>query len=113
MEDQVDDRSGEAQNGEERPPADAVWSRPEKHVSLQTVERLSVYRRALEELDREGVEYVHSQKLADLVNAPAGCFVEHTDITAKLELLSFLVRSSGEQPDDEARPPETLGGAAV
>jgi redox-sensing transcriptional repressor len=249
----VDDRSGAAQSGAERPPADAVWSRPEKHVSLQTVERLSVYRKALEELDREGVEYVHSQKLADLVNvtpaqlrrdlasfgtfgnisrgynvyqmsrtigrilgtsetqavalfgvgdlgrallsyrgfeergfhiavafdvvadkvgrvfagrrcyhvneletvlpefevrmavlatrteglqalvdriagsgvhailnfvpklvkAPAGCFVEHTDITAKLELLSFLVRSSGEQPDGQAGPAEVMGGAAV
>ena len=42
--------------------------RPEKHVSLQTVERLSVYRKALEELDRDGVEYVHSQQLADLVS---------------------------------------------
>jgi redox-sensing transcriptional repressor len=41
--------------------------RPEKHVSVQTVERLSVYRRVLEELDRDGVEYVHSHELADLV----------------------------------------------
>lgn len=38
-----------------------------RHVSLQTVERLSVYRRVLEELDREGVEYIHSHELADLV----------------------------------------------
>ncbi len=41
--------------------------RPEKRVSLQTVERLSVYRKVLEELDRDGVEYVHSQELAPLV----------------------------------------------
>jgi redox-sensing transcriptional repressor len=63
----VDDR-GSTQRGTDAGLGDAVLSRPEKHVSLQTVERLSVYRRALEELDREGVEFVHSQKLADLVN---------------------------------------------
>ena len=45
-----------------------VPARPEKHVSLQTVERLSVYRKALEELDRDGVEFVHSQQLAELVS---------------------------------------------
>ena len=34
------------------PPSGAAAARrPEKHVSLQTVERLSVYRRVLEELD--------------------------------------------------------------
>lgn len=41
--------------------------RSDKRVSLQTVERLSVYRKVLEELDHEGVEYVHSQELAPLV----------------------------------------------
>lgn len=41
--------------------------RAEKHVSSQTVERLSAYRRILEELDHEGVEYVHSHQLAALV----------------------------------------------
>lgn len=46
----------------------AAPARPQKHVSLQTVERLSVYRKALEELDRDGVEYVHSQQLAELVS---------------------------------------------
>ena len=34
--------------------------RPAKRVSLQTVERLSVYRKVLEELDRDGVENIHS-----------------------------------------------------
>lgn len=38
--------------------------RPEKRVSLQTVERLSVYRKVLEELDRDGTEYIHSHELA-------------------------------------------------
>ena len=33
-----------------------------------------------------------------LVKAPAGCFIEHTDITARLELLSFLVGSAGLTP---------------
>jgi len=42
-------------------------SRPDKRVSLHTVERLSSYRRILEELDHEGVEYIHSQSLAALV----------------------------------------------
>lgn len=42
-------------------------SRPERRVSLQTVERLSVYRKVLEELDGDGVEYIHSQQFADLV----------------------------------------------
>lgn len=41
--------------------------RTDKRVSLQTVERLSVYRRVLEELDGDGVEYIHSQQLAALV----------------------------------------------
>lgn len=61
------DDENTAQKGADATPG-AARSRPEKHVSLQTVERLSVYRKALEELDREGVEYVHSQQLADLVN---------------------------------------------
>jgi redox-sensing transcriptional repressor len=38
-----------------------------KRIPVQTVERLSDYRRVLEELDRRGVEHVHSQQLADLV----------------------------------------------
>jgi redox-sensing transcriptional repressor len=41
--------------------------RPAKRVSLQTVGRLSVYRKVLEELDRDGVEDIHSHDLADLV----------------------------------------------
>jgi redox-sensing transcriptional repressor len=41
--------------------------RPEKRVSLQTVERLSVYRKVLEELDRDGVQDIHSHELAALV----------------------------------------------
>ena len=46
---------------------EAPQMRPDKHVSLQTVERLSAYRRVLEELDRDGVEYIHSQQFAGLV----------------------------------------------
>jgi redox-sensing transcriptional repressor len=46
---------------------EAQETRPDKHVSLQTVERLSAYRRVLEELDRDGVEYIHSQQFAGLV----------------------------------------------
>lgn len=36
-------------------------------ISLHTVERLSVYRRALEELSREDIQYIHSHQLAALV----------------------------------------------
>jgi len=39
----------------------------QKRVSLQTVQRLSVYRKVLEELDHDGIEYVHSHELAALV----------------------------------------------
>lgn len=39
-----------------------------KKISLHTVERLSVYRHALEELGREGVEFIHSHELAALVS---------------------------------------------
>ena len=46
--------------------SDAALKPAEKRVSLQTVERLSVYRRILEELDRDSVEYVHSQQFASL-----------------------------------------------
>jgi redox-sensing transcriptional repressor len=42
-------------------------AREQKHVSLQTVQRLSVYRKVLEELDHDGTEYVHSHELAALV----------------------------------------------
>jgi redox-sensing transcriptional repressor len=60
--------AGAAAPGVERPAAvGPVARRAEKHVSLQTVERLSVYRRVLEELDRDGTEYIHSQQLADTV----------------------------------------------
>jgi redox-sensing transcriptional repressor len=38
-----------------------------QRVSLRTVERLSVYRRALEELELEGIEYIPSHRLAALV----------------------------------------------
>ena len=38
-----------------------------KKISLHTVERLSVYRHALEELGREDVEFIHSHELAALV----------------------------------------------
>lgn len=37
-----------------------------RRVSLQTVERLSTYRKVLEEMHQEGTEYVYSQQLAEL-----------------------------------------------
>jgi redox-sensing transcriptional repressor len=55
------------QRGGERGEVQPNDRRPEKRVSLQTVERLSVYRKILEELDRDGVEYIHSQQLAEMV----------------------------------------------
>jgi redox-sensing transcriptional repressor len=58
--------STDEQTGRE-PEASAPQQRPAKRVSLQTVERLSVYRKVLEELDRDGVENIHSHELADLV----------------------------------------------
>lgn len=39
----------------------------DSRISLPTVERLSVYRRALEELGHEDVQYIHSHQLAALV----------------------------------------------
>jgi len=42
-------------------------ARPVKPVSLHTVERLSVYRRMLDELSHDGVEFIHSHHLAALV----------------------------------------------
>src|SRR5512145_1018227 len=41
--------------------------RTDRRVSVQSVERLSMYRRLLEELHYEGVEHVYSQQLADMV----------------------------------------------
>ena len=49
------------------PEAPTPQKRPAKRVSLQTVQRLSVYRKVLEELDRDGIEYIHSHELAELV----------------------------------------------
>lgn len=42
--------------------------KPLRKISLHTVERLSIYRRALEELVHEGVQFVHSHELAALVD---------------------------------------------
>jgi redox-sensing transcriptional repressor len=39
----------------------------DRRVSVSTVERLSVYRKVLEELHYDGVEYAYSQQLADMV----------------------------------------------
>ncbi len=47
--------------------SDAAAKKGDRHVSVSTVERLSVYRKVLEELHFEGVEYVYSQALADMV----------------------------------------------
>lgn len=44
-----------------------MTAKEQKRVSLQTVQRLSVYRKVLEELDHDGTEYVHSHELAALV----------------------------------------------
>jgi redox-sensing transcriptional repressor len=48
-------------------PAGPAGKKIERHVSVSTVERLSVYRKVLEELHYDGVEYVYSQQLADMV----------------------------------------------
>ena len=56
--------SSSEQNGSDATPPQA---RPAKRVSLQTVERLSIYRKVLEELDHDGVENIHSHELAELV----------------------------------------------
>ncbi len=42
-----------------------------KNISLRTIERMSVYRKVLEELNREGVENVFSHQLAGLVGVTA------------------------------------------
>jgi redox-sensing transcriptional repressor len=45
----------------------AAHDKRDQKVSLHTVERLSVYRRKLEELSADDVEYIHSHELAALV----------------------------------------------
>ena len=45
----------------------ALTDKKDQKVSLHTVERLSVYRRKLEELSTDEVEYIHSHQLAALV----------------------------------------------
>ena len=42
-----------------------------KRISLATVERLTVYRSVLEELHEEGVEFVYSHKLAEMIGVTA------------------------------------------
>lgn len=61
---QIDAAAGSEASG---PDAGDPQTRPTRRVSLQTVERLSVYRKVLEELDRDGKEYIHSHELAQLV----------------------------------------------
>jgi redox-sensing transcriptional repressor len=48
-------------------PSGEAAKRADRHVSVSTVERLSVYRKILEELHYDGVEYVYSQQLAEMV----------------------------------------------
>jgi redox-sensing transcriptional repressor len=48
-------------------PQSESGKKTDRHVSVSTVERLSVYRKVLEELHYDGVEYVYSQQLADMV----------------------------------------------
>lgn len=55
--------------------------RPARRVSRQTVERLSVYRKVLEELDRDGIEFIHSHQLA--------AFVGVTPAQLRRDLASF------------------------
>jgi redox-sensing transcriptional repressor len=38
-----------------------------KHIALQTIERLSTYRRVLEDLHGKGIQYVYSHELAEYV----------------------------------------------
>ncbi len=52
-------------------PRKGTESPSERPVSLHTVERLSVYRRMLEELSHERVEFIHSHQLAGLVGVTA------------------------------------------
>jgi len=49
----------------------AAAAQAAKPVSLHTIERLSLYRRMLEELSHEGVEFIHSHQLAALVGVTA------------------------------------------
>jgi redox-sensing transcriptional repressor len=39
-----------------------------KHIALQTIERLSTYRRVLEDLQGKGIQYVYSHQLAEYVD---------------------------------------------
>jgi len=39
-----------------------------KHIALQTIERLSTYRRVLEDLHGNGIQYVYSHQLAEYVD---------------------------------------------
>ena len=71
-------------NTDEQTGTDATTpqKRPAKRVSLQTVERLSVYRKVLEELDREGVENIHSHELAELVGVTPASFAATSPASA-------------------------------
>jgi redox-sensing transcriptional repressor len=56
-----------AETTENDPQTGPAGKKSERHVSVSTVERLSVYWKVLEELHHDGVEYVYSQQLADMV----------------------------------------------
>jgi len=47
--------------------ADEAAKKADRRISVPTLERLSVYRKVLEELHYDGVEYVYSQQLAEMV----------------------------------------------
>ncbi len=68
MESESDETRKSDQPGGEDPSEQAAEvSRRKGRVSLHTVERLSVYRRMLDELAHDGVESIHSHRLAALV----------------------------------------------
>ena len=48
-------------------PVGPAGKKSDLHVSVSTVERLSLYRKLLEELHYEGVEYIYSQQMAEMV----------------------------------------------
>jgi redox-sensing transcriptional repressor len=52
-----------------------------KHIALQTIERLSTYRRVLEDLHGKGIQYVYSHELAE--------YVDVTSAQLRRDLASF------------------------
>ena len=78
-----------------------------KRISLQTVERMSLYRKVLEDLHRNGVANVYSHQLAEMVHVESGTAEKGPRL---LRLLRQHLQGISRIPDDPHHQPTLRDG---